>query len=57
MVHCFKRSMIHREVMEEIQTLINEKHYRFVQALKIVLRRNSSLFDELINSEEDDGKI
>ena len=46
--------MIHQEVMEEIQTLMNEKHYRFVQALKIALRRNSSLFNELIDSEEED---
>ena len=52
-VHHLKRSTIHQEVMEEIQTLMNEKHYRFVQALKIVLRRNSSLFDELIDSEEE----
>ena len=37
-VHHLKRSMIHQEVMEEIQTLMSEKHYRFVQALKIVLR-------------------
>ena len=28
-VHCLKRSTIHQEVMEEIQTLMNEKHYRF----------------------------
>ena len=41
--------------MEEIQTLMNEKHYRFVQALKIVLQRNSSLFHELIDSEEEDN--
>ena len=54
-VHHLKRSMIHQEVMEEIQTLMCEKHYRFVQALKIVLRRNSSLFDELIDSEEEDN--
>ena len=53
-VHHLKRSMIHQEVMEEIQTLMSEKHYRFIQALKIVLRRNSSLFDELIDSEEED---
>ena len=36
-VHHLKRSTIHQEVMEEIQTLMSEKHYRFVQALKIVL--------------------
>ena len=53
-VHHLKRSTIHQEVMEEIQTLMSEKHYQFVQVLKIVLRRNSSLFDELIDSEEDD---
>ena len=41
-------------IVKMIQTLINEKHYRFVQALKIVLRQNSSLFDELIDSEEED---
>ena len=40
--------------MEEIQILMSEKHYRFIQALKIVLRRNSSLFDELIDSKEED---
>ena len=34
MVHRLKRNMIHQEVTEEIQTLMNEKHYRFIQALK-----------------------
>ena len=53
-VHRLKRSTIHQEVMEEIQTLMNENHYIFIQALKIVLRRNSSLFGELIDSEEED---
>ena len=53
-VHHLKRSVIHQEVMEGIQTLMSEKHYRFVQALKKVLRPNSSLFDELIDSEEED---
>ena len=46
-VHHLKRSMIYQEVTEEIQTLMNEKHYRFVQALKRALLRNSSLFNEL----------
>ena len=55
-VHCLKRSMIHQEMTEEIQALMNEKHYRFIQALKIVLRRNSSFFDELIDSEEEDDE-
>ena len=54
MVHRLKKIMIHQEVMEEIQTLMNEKHYRFIQTLKIVLRRNLYLFDEHIDSEEED---
>ena len=53
-VHHLKRSMKHHEVTEEIQILMNEKHYRFVQALKIVLQQNSSLFGELTDSEEED---
>ena len=53
-VHRLQRSMIHREVMEDIQALMNEKNYQFTKALKVVFHRNSSLFDELIDSEEDD---
>ena len=45
--------MIHREVMEDIQALMNEKNYQFTKALKIVFHHNSSLFDELMYSEED----
>ena len=33
---------------------MDEKHYQFAKALKLVLQWNSSLFDELIDSEEED---
>ena len=48
--------MIHREVMQDIQRLMDKKHYQFPEALKLVLQWNSSLFDELIEREEEDDK-
>ena len=53
-VHNLQRSMIHRELIQDTQRLMDEKHYQFVKALKVVLQRNSSLFNELIDSEEED---
>ena len=53
-MHNLQRSMIHREVMQDIQRLMDDKHNQFVKALKVVLQRNSSLFDEPIDSEEED---
>ena len=53
-VHNLQRSMIHWEVMQDTQRLMDKKHYQFVNALKVVLQRNSSLFNELIDSEEED---
>ena len=40
--------------MQDIQRLMDEKNYQFAKALKLVLQWNSSLFDELIDSEEED---
>ena len=53
-VHNLQRSRIHQEVMQDIQRLMDEKHYQFAKALKVVLQQNSSLFDELIDSEEEE---
>ena len=53
-LHNLKKSMIHREIMQDIQRLMDEKNYQFAKALKLVLQWNSSLFDELIDSEEED---
>ena len=53
-LHNLKKSMIHWKVMQHIQRLMDEKHYQFAKALKLVLQWNSSLFDELIDSEEED---
>ena len=39
-VHNLQRSMIHREVMQNTQRLMDEKHYQFVKALKVVLQQN-----------------
>ena len=52
-VHNLKKSMVHREVTQDIQKIMDEKHYQFAKALKLVLQWNSSLFDELIDSEEE----
>ena len=41
--------------MQDIQRLMDAKHYQFSKALKVVLQQNSSLFDELIDSEEEDN--
>ena len=40
--------------MQDIQRLMDEKHYQFAKALKVVLQQNLSLFDELIDSEEEE---
>ena len=45
-VHNLQRSRIHQEVMQDIQRLMDEKHYQFAKALKLVLQQNLSLFDE-----------
>ena len=36
-VHNLKKSMIHREVMQDIQRLMDKKHYQFAKALKLIL--------------------
>ena len=56
-VHNLQKSMIHWEVMQDIQRLMDEKPPQFAKALKLVLQWNSSLFDELIDSEEEDDNI
>ena len=56
-MHNMQRSMIHREVMEGIQSLMDEKCFRFAKALKVVLQQKSSLFDELIDSEDDNSSF
>ena len=51
-MHGMQTSEIHQEVMEDIQTLMNEKGFRFNKALKLVLEQNRTLFEELIDSDE-----
>ena len=52
-MNSLKHSVIHREVIQELQKLMEEKHYSFDRALKIALRSKTQLFDELVDSEED----
>ena len=52
-MNSLKHSVIHREVIQELQKLMEEKHYSFDRALKIALRSKAQLFDELVDSEED----
>ena len=37
-VYSLLQSMIHWKVMEDIQTLMNEKHHKFAKGLKVVFQ-------------------
>ncbi len=50
-----KNSTYHRQIVEDTDQLMEEKFYDFDEALKIALRKNRRLFDELVADSDDES--
>ena len=53
-MHDLENSANHNKIMKDIDYLMDEKFYDFNEALKLALRKNKHLFNDLVADEESD---